>query len=154
MGAYNPMSYHNGSVWPHDNAIVVAGLRRYGFVDEAQRVALGLVDAAASFDDRLPELFCGFGRDEFPEPVPYPTSCAPQAWAAATPFSLLRSLLGLEPDLPATGMDCEPALPARFLPFSIDQMHVGTESIRIEVDASGHAVVDVPAHTSADGDRD
>ena len=153
MGAYNPMSYHNGSVWPHDNAIVVAGLRRYGFVDGAKQVAVGLVDAAASFDDRLPELFCGFGRDEFPEPVPYPTSCAPQAWAAAAPFSLLRSLLGLEPDLPATGINCEPDLSARFLPFSIDQLHVGTETIRIEVDATGHAVVDAPVHVSGEADR-
>lgn len=154
MGAYNPMSYHNGSVWPHDNAIVAAGLRRYGYVEEAQRVALGLVDAAASFDDRLPELFCGFGRDEFPEPVPYPTSCAPQAWAAATPFLLLRSLLGLEPDLPEAGIACEPALPARLLPFSIDQVHVGAETVRVEVDATGRAVVDTPAHVSVDAGRD
>ena len=151
MGAYNPMSYHNGSVWPHDNAIIVAGLRRYGFVEEAQRVTLGLVDAAATFGERLPELFCGFHRDEFSEPVPYPTSCAPQAWAAATPFSLLRSLLGLEPDLPQGRLDCAPALPPRFLPFSVDQVHLGTETVGIEVDAGGGRVVGAPATVSVVG---
>ncbi|MGV0802743.1 amylo-alpha-1,6-glucosidase, partial [Mycolicibacterium elephantis] len=74
MGAYNPMSYHNGSVWPHDTAIVVAGLMRYrhvpGAVDLAERLATGLLDAAASFGGRLPELYCGFSRSEFRSPVP------------------------------------------------------------------------------------
>jgi glycogen debranching enzyme len=153
MGAYNPMSYHNGSVWPHDNAIIVAGLRRYGFVEEAQRVTLALVDAAECFDDRLPELFCGFGRDEFPEPVPYPTSCAPQAWAAATPFLLLRSLLGLEPDVPGGRIDFAPALPPRFLPFSVEQIHVATETIRVEVEAGGCRVVGAPTGLSIVGAR-
>ena len=81
MGAYNPMSYHNGSVWPHDNALAVDGLLRYGLVEQAQRVALGLLDAAECFDGRLPELFCGFDRGQFETPVAYPTSCSPQAWA-------------------------------------------------------------------------
>ena len=87
MGAYNPMSYHNGSVWPHDTAIAVAGLLRYrhvpGAVALAQRLASGLLDAAESFGGRLPELFCGFPRSQFRSPVPYPTSCSPQAWASA-----------------------------------------------------------------------
>ena len=74
MGAFDPVSYHNGSVWPHDNAFVVAGLMRYGFVEEAQRIADALLQAAAHFGGRLPELFCGFDRSEYPEPVPYPTS--------------------------------------------------------------------------------
>src|SRR4051794_39620532 len=100
MAAYNPMSYHNGSVWPHDNALLAAGLMRYGFVEHAQRIARGLVDAAAFFGGRLPELFCGFDRDEFPAPVPYPTSCSPQAWAAASPLLLLRSLLRFDPAVP------------------------------------------------------
>ena len=85
MSAYNPMSYHNGSVWPHDNALIAAGLMRYGYVEHAQRIATGLLDAAARFGGRLPELFCGFDRTEFDAPVPYPTSCSPQAWAAASP---------------------------------------------------------------------
>ena len=82
MGAYNPASYHNGSVWPHDNAVIAAGLMRYGFVEEAQRIATALLDAADYSDGRLPELFCGFSREQYSEPVPYPTACSPQAWAA------------------------------------------------------------------------
>ena len=88
--AYNPMSYHNGSVWPHDNAICAAGLMRYGFVPQAQQVATGILEAADRFGGRLPELFCGFDRADFAAPVAYPTSCSPQAWAAAAPFLLLR----------------------------------------------------------------
>jgi hypothetical protein len=72
MGAYNPMSYHNGSVWPHENALIVGGLIRYGFVEHGQRIAEGILDAAAAFEGRLPELFCGFDRSEFRSPLPYP----------------------------------------------------------------------------------
>jgi glycogen debranching enzyme len=115
MGAYNPMSYHNGSVWPHDTALCVAGMARYGHMPEAQRVALGLLDAAASFGGRLPELFAGFSRDDFQVPVPYPAACSPQAWASAAPIELLRALLRLQPG--EGGLSCEPAVPDRFLPF-------------------------------------
>ncbi|HEY3240684.1 MAG TPA: glycogen debranching N-terminal domain-containing protein, partial [Acidimicrobiia bacterium] len=80
---YNPISYHCGSLWPHDNAILAAGLMRYGFVEEAHRVMEGLIAAAPFFDNRLPELFAGLDRGQFPFPVSYPTSCSPQAWAAA-----------------------------------------------------------------------
>ncbi|GAA2742489.1 glycogen debranching N-terminal domain-containing protein [Terrabacter aerolatus] len=139
-GAYNPMSYHNGSVWPHDNAIIAAGLRRYGFVAEANRVVLGLLDAAAGFGDRLPELFCGFDRHEFARPVPYPTSCSPQAWAAAAPLLLVRSLLGLEVDLPRGVVRLDPRLPDRLLPISIGQLHVGGDLLRVSVDLSGWQV--------------
>ncbi|GIH92519.1 amylo-alpha-1,6-glucosidase [Planobispora siamensis] len=100
MGAYNPMSYHNGSVWPHDNALVAAGLMRYGFAEGARRITFGLLDAAEAFGWRLPELFCGFDRSEFSVPVPYPTSCSPQAWAAAAPIQLVRTLLRLDPWAP------------------------------------------------------
>jgi len=119
MGAYNPMSYHNGSVWPHDNALVAAGLMRYGFVEHAQRVAIGVLDAAKAFGGRLPELFCGFDRTEYPAPVPYPTSCSPQAWAAAAPMHLLRVLLRLDPDLPADRVLLAPALPAGIADMSL-----------------------------------
>lgn len=119
MGAYNPMSYHNGSVWPHDNALVASGLMRYGFTEQAQRVACGILDAAAAFDGRLPELFCGFDRDEYPAPVPYPTSCSPQAWAAATPIQLLRVLLGFTPDIPNGRVWLNPALPPRLADLSL-----------------------------------
>lgn len=87
MGAYNPVSYHNGSVWPHDNALIVAGLLRYGFVEEAQRLASALMEAAEHTDHRLPELFCGYSRSDYPQALPYPTACSPQAWAATTPIS-------------------------------------------------------------------
>ncbi len=141
MGAYNPMSYHNGSVWPHDSAIAVAGLMRYGFVEQAQRVALGLLDAAEYFGGRLPELFCGFDRTRFSGPVAYPTSCSPQAWAAATPLHLLRTLLQLEPDLPNGRLALAPALPAELLPLRIEQLHVGDGQLSLTVDADGNCSV-------------
>src|SRR5690606_6329422 len=83
--AYNPVSYHNGSVWPHDTVLGAAGIARYGFREQAERVLTGLLDAVDAFGGRLPELFCGFDRGEIPVPVPYPTSCSPQAWAAGVP---------------------------------------------------------------------
>jgi glycogen debranching enzyme len=96
---YNPMSYHNGSVWPHDNAVIAAGMARYGHTAEAEQVLSGLFDASLHFDqNRLPELFCGFPRRESEGPVLYPVACSPQAWAAAALFSLLQSCLGLEVD--------------------------------------------------------
>ncbi len=111
MGAYNPVSYHNGSVWPHDSALVATGMMRYGFVDEAKRVASGILDAAEHFDGQLPELFCGFDRSEFHGPVPYPTACSPQAWAAATPIQLARILLRFDPDFQQDVVYLAPILP-------------------------------------------
>jgi glycogen debranching enzyme len=94
---YNPMSYHNGSVWPHDNAIIAMGFARYGLKSEASRVFAALFDAAAHQDlSRLPELFCGFARRPHRPPTPYPVACAPQAWAAAAVFGVLAASLGLE----------------------------------------------------------
>jgi glycogen debranching enzyme len=134
-GAYNPMSYHNGSIWPHDNAICAAGLMRYGFVREAQQVAMGILEAAEFFGGRLPELFCGFDRAEFPEPVYYPTSCSPQAWASAAPFHLLRTLLRFDPSAPNGKLWCDPALPAAFLPLRIESLHVAGARVAIDVTA-------------------
>jgi glycogen debranching enzyme len=131
MTAYNPMSYHNGSVWPHDNAIAAAGLMRYGFVEEAHLIVLALLDAAEQVGGQLPELFCGFDRDALPLPVPYPTSCSPQAWAAATPLSLLRTLLQLEPTSVA------PRVPVELLPLRVDGLRVGSTRLAVEVDAVG-----------------
>ena len=94
--AYNPMSYHNGSVWPHDNALIAAGLKRYGFVRGTNRVATALFDAATHADYmRLPELFCGFTRRSPNRPVSYPVACSPQAWAAGAPFLMLQAMLGI-----------------------------------------------------------
>jgi glycogen debranching enzyme len=111
MAAYNPMSYHNGSVWPHDNALIAAGLMRYGFVEHAQRIAGGLIEASTHFGGRLPELFCGFDSTEFESPIPYPTSCSPQAWAAASPLLLLRTLLRFDPAVPDSRVWLAPELP-------------------------------------------
>jgi glycogen debranching enzyme len=108
--AYNPVSYHNGSVWPHDSVIGAAGIARYGRRDEAERVLAGLLDAADAFGGRLPELFCGFDRAEIPVPVPYPTSCSPQAWAAGVPYEALRIAVGLEADLPRGSVSALPAM--------------------------------------------
>ncbi|ALK08485.1 amylo-alpha-1,6-glucosidase [Blastochloris viridis] len=94
---YNPMSYHNGSVWPHDNALIASGLARYGACEAVQRVFAAILDAAAYMDfRRLPELYCGFRRRTGRGPTLYPVACSPQAWASATPFSLVQSCLGLE----------------------------------------------------------
>lgn len=94
--AYNPISYHDGSIWPHDNAFIAAGLKRYNEREAANRVATAIVDAAAAAQDRrLPELFCGFSRDGAVRPVAYPVACAPQAWAAGAPFQLLQAMLGI-----------------------------------------------------------
>ncbi len=94
---YNPMSYHNGSIWPHDNALIALGLSRYGFKRSVAQIMRGLFEAATYMDlRRLPELFCGFQRERRRGPTLYPVACAPQAWASATPFSLIEAALGLE----------------------------------------------------------
>lgn len=98
MVRYNPVSYHNGSVWPHDNSLIAAGLARYGFIDEAEKVISGLFRAASDFPDkRLPELFAGYPRREYSFPVPYPATNAPQAWAAGAIIYLLETLLRVTP---------------------------------------------------------
>jgi glycogen debranching enzyme len=97
--AANPIGYHLGTVWPHDNGLIADGFRRYGCDDEADRIFLGLLEASTDFpQQRLPECFAGFGRDEFEVPVRYPIACHPQAWAAGSMPHLLRSVLGLVPD--------------------------------------------------------
>jgi glycogen debranching enzyme len=95
---YNPLSYHNGTVWPHDNSIVAAGLARYARWPEAQRVIQRMLTAAQHFNYQLPEVFAGMRRSETPFPIAYPTAARPQAWAAGAPVLLLQSLLGLQPD--------------------------------------------------------
>jgi glycogen debranching enzyme len=97
-GAYNPLVYHDGTVWPHDNSLVAWGLARSGRAADAARILQALVEAAAHFDYRLPEVFAGFTRAHTGFPVVYPTASSPQAWAAATPVLLLQAVLGLVPD--------------------------------------------------------
>ena len=94
---YNPMSYHNGSVWPHDNGLIALGLARYGHIQPAAKIFSSMFDAASYMDlRRLPELFCGFLRRQHNAPTQYPVACSPQAWASATMFALLQATLGLE----------------------------------------------------------
>ena len=143
-GAYNPMSYHNGSVWPHDNAICAAGLMRYGFVPHAQQIATGILEAADRFGHRLPELFCGFDRGDFAAPVAYPTSCSPQAWAAAAPFLLLRTLLRFDPAVPSGRVWCAPAVPARMLPLRVEGLHIADGMASVDVSRRGWRVEGLP----------
>jgi len=108
-GRYNPIGYHVGTVWPFDNSFIAWGLRRYGFKEEAARIAAGILEAADFFDGRLPEAFGGYERTLTRYPVQYPTACSPQAWSTGAPLLLLRTMLGLEPvgDL----LVVDPALP-------------------------------------------
>jgi glycogen debranching enzyme len=124
---YNPMSYHNGSVWPHDNSLIAAGFARYGLKESAAMILAGLLDASLFFDlHRLPELFCGFPRRAGESPTLYPVACAPQAWASGAVLLLLEACLGLTVSAPAqTLIFSKPILPA-FLPrVSIRDLKVG-----------------------------
>lgn len=118
---YNPMSYHNGSVWPHDTAMIALGLSRYGFVEEAARITAGLYEASRHFDlARLPELFCGFTRRTGEGPTRYPVACSPQAWSAGAVFMLLQACLGMEIDAPARILRFRHAR----LPDAIDELTI------------------------------
>jgi glycogen debranching enzyme len=118
---YNPMSYHNGSVWPHDTALIAAGLGRYGFRDDAMKLLTGLFDASLHFDlHRLPELFCGFPRRAGDGPTLYPVSCAPQAWASAAALMLLQACLGLE----VRGADRKLVFSDPRLPEYLHEVHI------------------------------
>ncbi|WP_102145338.1 amylo-alpha-1,6-glucosidase [Mycobacterium hubeiense] len=149
MGAYNPMSYHNGSVWPHDTAIAVAGLLRYahipGAVALAERLAGGLLDAADAFGGRLPELYCGFPRSQFKLPVPYPTSCSPQAWASAAPLLLLRSFLGLDPHVPDRRLTVAPRLPQAWGRVALSELRLGDVTVHVEAEGEAVKVNGLPA---------
>jgi glycogen debranching enzyme len=145
MGAYNPASYHNGSVWPHDNAIAAAGLMRYGNVNEAQKIAYSLLEAADHFSGRLPELFCGLDRGRYPVPVPYPASCSPQAWASAAPVQLIRTLLRFDPGLPWDDLWLAPTLPAQETYFHLENVPFAGESrLSIRIDAGTVSVHGLP----------
>ncbi|MGH9226393.1 MAG: amylo-alpha-1,6-glucosidase, partial [Acidimicrobiales bacterium] len=140
MVGYNPISYHNGSVWPHDNALCAAGLMRYGFVDESHRVMQGLLEAARSQAHRLPELFGGFSRAEIPFPVAYPSSCSPQAWAAASPLLFLRTMLRLDPWVPHGKVWLSPAVPDWIGYLRIDRIPLAGRRVTVEIDGDKVAV--------------
>jgi glycogen debranching enzyme len=129
---FNPLSYHVGSVWPHDTAIAILGLVRSGHGEIAARLAGGLVAAAPRFGFRLPELFAGY--DATDPPTPYPAACSPQAWAAAASPALATALLGLQVDVPAGNVAVRP-LPG-FGAFSVENMRIGAETFSVSVDSA------------------
>ena len=133
---YNPMSYHNGSVWPHDNSLIAQGFARYGLREEAAAIVEGLFDAGRRYPDaRLPELFCGFARDlRFSSrPADYLVSCIPQAWSAGMTFLCLRTLLGLEPDLEHRRLVVDPALPSWLPRIEIEGLEIHDASLSFAV---------------------
>ena len=145
MKAYNPASYHNGSVWPHDNALIAGGLMRYGFVEESQRIATALMQAAGFLNGRLPELFCGLDRGSHPVPVPYPTSCSPQAWAAAAPMHLLRIMLRFDPVLTEGKLFIDPVLPPEWGEVHLRNISVGKDKINITANGTRFRIEGAPA---------
>ena len=139
---YNPMSYHNGSVWPHDNALIALGLARYGLKRSVAQLSTALFETATYMDlRRLPELFCGFQRERRRGPTLYPVACAPQAWASATPLSLIEAMLGLE-FRPQTGEIHlrDPRLPAFIDEVVLRNLSVGSSSMDLRVHRYGNEV--------------
>jgi len=135
MAAYNPVSYHNGSVWPHDNAICAAGLARYGYVEEAHSVIGAQLAVAAHRGGRLPELFAGFDRGELASPAAYPASCSPQAWASAAPLLWLRTLLRLDPGAPEGRVSLDPQLPSWIRHLRVDGIAIAEQRLTVDVEA-------------------
>lgn len=134
MAAYDPLSYHNGSVWPHDNALIVAGLVRYGHTEAAHRVMHALLEVSTHLDGRMPELFSGLSREELGVPVPYPSSCVPQAWSAAAPLLMLRSLLRLDPWHSHQAVWVAPELPGWISRLRVEGIPYANDLVSVEVD--------------------
>ena len=139
QAAYNPLSYHNGTVWPHDNALAAMGMANYGMTRAAGRVLSGLWAAAQQFRHlRLPELFCGLDRQAGQFPVHYPVACSPQAWASAAPFLLLRACLGLFPDAPRQTLHiASPSLPEWLDRLTLSRLRIGTARVTLTFTRSG-----------------
>jgi glycogen debranching enzyme len=139
---YNPMSYHDGSIWPHDNALIALGLARYGLKHSVAHLFKALFDAATYMDlRRLPELFCGFRREKRRGPTLYPVACAPQAWASATPFTLLEAALGLEFDAGRGEIRLRnPCLPAFLNEVVLRDLRLGPSSVDLRVSRHGDEV--------------
>jgi glycogen debranching enzyme len=136
------MSYHNGSVWPHDNAVIAAGIAHYGDKEGAARILTGLLDASIFLDlHRLPELFCGFPRREGEGPTLYPVACAPQAWAAASIFLLLQACLGLEIHASPPSVLLHRAELSEALPHvEIKNLGVGDHIVDLGIERAGQGV--------------
>jgi glycogen debranching enzyme len=139
---YNPLSYHNGSVWPHDNALIASGLARYGYKNHAGKILLALMDVSSALElNRLPELFCGLERRHGEGPTLYPVACAPQAWAAAAPYLLIQSCLGLSVQgIHNRVVFNRPALPEGIPQLSIHGLRVGDASVDLLFERQIHTV--------------
>jgi glycogen debranching enzyme len=146
---YNPMSYHNGSVWPHDTSICVSGIARYGGRAHAVKILSDVFEAANQFSMRLPELYCGFARDGAQGPVPYPVACLPQAWASGSVFMLLQATLGIRIDGARREIHIDrPLLPEGIASLRVCALPVGAARIDIEFHRLGDEVGAVPfGHT-------
>ncbi|MEK4348244.1 amylo-alpha-1,6-glucosidase [Paenibacillus sp. FSL P4-0184] len=130
---YNPISYHNGSVWPHDNSLCLMGLNHEGFHKEAVTVIEGLLAASSSFENhRLPELFCGYSADKG-TPIHYPVACSPQAWAAATPFVFIEVMLGMQLDYMTRQISLHPMLPVGMDWLSVRRLRLGSGVLDVDV---------------------
>ncbi|WDL98172.1 amylo-alpha-1,6-glucosidase [Alicyclobacillus sp. ALC3] len=136
--AYNPISYHNGSVWPHDTALVMSGLRRQMAFDSVSEIVSGLLRAQAGFGHRLPELFAGLSSEEVRSPVPYPVSCSPQAWAAAVPVFTLEQLLGLDVDVFRGRILLDPFLPEGINELNVEAVPIGMGQLGVKMRRVGN----------------
>jgi len=151
---YNPMSYHNGSIWPHDNSLIALGLSDYGFKNEAMMIMQGLFDASLYFtNQRLPELFCGFARREGEGPTHYPVACSPQAWAVASTFACIQAAIGIEVDAISRSVKFhQPSLPPYIDALAIRGLRLGTERCNVFLnryeDDIGISVKDKPENWS------
>jgi glycogen debranching enzyme len=138
--AYNPMSYHNGSVWPHDNSLIIWGMQRSGLREASNTISEQIFAAARHYPRmRLPELMCGFGREDAASegPAEYPVSCSPQAWAAGTPYLILQSILGLEPDAGSNVLTVDPHLPSWLGRIEVRNLRVGQGRVHFVVSREG-----------------
>jgi glycogen debranching enzyme len=136
--AYSPISYHNGTVWPHDNAIIVEGLRKIGRLDDMHKIMRAIQEVAEHEPDyRLPELYCGFDKSDAVRPIDYPVSCSPQAWAAGSLFQMLRSCLNLQADAPHNRLSIiEPYLPEWLNKVTISGLKIGNATVDLSFNTS------------------
>jgi glycogen debranching enzyme len=142
--SFNPMSYHNGSVWPHDNALLALGMKRAGADAAAREVASQILEAGLRFPSaRLPELWCGFSRDRryHSMPAQYPVSCSPQAWGAGSAFMLLQALLGLEVDALGGVVRLRPLLPTWLGEVRVRKLRLGSRQVDFDIAREGHRVL-------------
>ncbi|GGD80546.1 amylo-alpha-1,6-glucosidase [Paenibacillus nasutitermitis] len=146
---YNPMSYHDGSIWPHDNSLTVIGMSQNGFQEEALTVMEGLLKASGAFEyARLPELFCGYD-ESLGQPVPYPVACSPQAWAAGTSLTFVQAMLGIVPNALTKRITLKPALLTFMNGLEVERLHIGEGHLHLRLEreaGSGTTRVQVVAN--------